>query len=120
MKKELEYYENLNLKELRNDTKKLIYIPKDLHDMINAKGLVVDEKPNTLIKNAILFYIDHNWGESIPNHATVRELINELRKDIKDSFRFSEFKENRDSEKEYGGYDEIEEMLVEMKLDETE
>jgi len=119
MKKPLKYYEELNLRELKNDTKKLIYIPKDLHDMINAKGLIMDEKPNTLIKDAILFYIDHNWGETIPSHATVRELITELRRDLKDNFKFDEAKEKLSTEKDIGGYDEIEDLLDEMELDET-
>ena len=73
--------------KMRNDHMKMVYIPIGLNVLIKQKAKELGKKDNQIIKDSILFYIEHGWGESVPSDASVKELLEGLRMDVANSRR---------------------------------
>lgn len=69
---------------MKNTHQKMLYLPPTLNYLIDDKARSINVKPNALIKEALIFYMQNDWGNTTPNDLSnedveirLRALINE-------------------------------------------
>ena len=77
--------QKIEFSEQKNDCQKMIYIPKDMGIALKARADEKSTKVNTLIKEAIIFYMEHEWGGVQPNSHNLSASIAQLRRELREN-----------------------------------
>ena len=77
--------QKVEFSEQKNDCQKMIYIPKDMGTALKARADEKSTKVNTLIKEAIIFYMEHEWGGVQPNSHNLSASIAQLRRELREN-----------------------------------
>ena len=71
-----------NFAEQKNDCQKMIYIPTSLGAAIKERSEHTNTKVNTVIKDALTYYIENGWGGEEANRIDIAASIEGIRATI--------------------------------------
>ena len=77
--------ETINFAEQKNDCQKMIYIPASLGAAIKERSDATNTKVNTIIKDALAFYIANDWGGEDISPVSVMDALERIRSNMREN-----------------------------------